>query len=753
MPALSDVPHLHSAASYAIFFLHTRLTEGITSSAAARVGDLAAARAADDAAAAAATLQHIQSLLNDEFLATWLVQPVVDIALWGTVHDPRNAPPPPVNTGGWANTAGWGDGETWGHGGTWETGEGWGNGETWGHGGAWETGEGWGDWPPPMDTAEWVWVDGLGRVTFRNAPQLFFGCETLDSAADGERYLSVTPVAIFHLPLSSYPSSDGPQMKYQDVSNSNRDGRTIRATMGDEMWCKSRKLGAWLTMPVRTITGLSSAWVRPCRGLRKFLRAVGEARVDTRSISWLCNDFWRGVSIPPTLLVPSPSPVGMGGQRAWLRACHHLLLEEMHGCYGREMLRDPSFPWALYLAIDAGPFQLAGGSAIDTGPWQAGRRPDLQTGERFVTLDWLFPPPHQTRHRAQRKIRARLRQLHAYAADFRWSSLAVDYPDRVDKSHVSYNWDGLDFPYLCLNLTWQASSDRNALRSEELPLSDGSLFAAPLSVSAPLSDGHSPLLLCNMMNWNEGRQGGARAPAALTMHVHHPHIGEVISVSANGRTATTHAHVVHSQPAVPEYIQEDSFTNAAVASWEFSYNLGDTALVGEIQPADKDGIRLTAKKRVYENSVHVVGSGNSYGLILPFYRQDYPMLTWATHQDEYLDEVLRLEGAATAPFILRAAAAGVRIRRFDASTKRATARGSTRRAADTLDSGMEWNFLEQRALKDLGLVVQLGHPAGYSCDNPWKAHQDFVVIDVTGCAQRQTSTTASATARLSGGSN
>ncbi|KAJ7701645.1 hypothetical protein B0H14DRAFT_2416965, partial [Mycena olivaceomarginata] len=46
----------------------------------------------------------------------------------------------------------------------------------------------------------------------------------------------------------------------------------------------------------------------------------------------------------------------------------------------------------------------------------------------------------------------------------------------------------------------------------------------------------------------------------------------------------------------------------------------------------------------------------------------------------------------------------------------------------------EWNgtFFERRALKNLGLVVQLGHPAGYSCDNPWKAHQDFVVIDVTG---------------------
>jgi hypothetical protein len=24
---------------------------------------------------------------------------------------------------------------------------------------------------------------------------------------------------------------------------------------------------------------------------------------------------------------------------------------------------------------------------------------------------------------------------------------AADYPDRVDKSHVSYSWEGLSFPY------------------------------------------------------------------------------------------------------------------------------------------------------------------------------------------------------------------------------------------------------------------------------------------------------------------
>ncbi|KAJ7302705.1 hypothetical protein DFH08DRAFT_826447 [Mycena albidolilacea] len=54
------------------------------------------------------------------------------------------------------------------------------------------------------------------------------------------------------------------------------------------------------------------------------------------------------------------------------------------------------------------------------------------------------------------------------------------------------------------------------------------------------------------MNRNKGCQGGTRAPAAPVMYVHQPHIGEVISVSANGRSASTHAHVVRSQLAVLE---------------------------------------------------------------------------------------------------------------------------------------------------------------------------------------------------------
>ncbi|KAJ6490862.1 hypothetical protein C8R45DRAFT_1053137 [Mycena sanguinolenta] len=46
----------------------------------------------------------------------------------------------------------------------------------------------------------------------------------------------------------------------------------------------------------------------------------------------------------------------------------------------------------------------------------------------------------------------------------------------------------------------------------------------------------------------------------------------------------------------------------------------------------------------------------------------------------------------------------------------------------------EWNgsFFRRCSLKDLGLVIQLGHPAGFSCPNPLSAHTNFVVIDITG---------------------
>ncbi|KAJ7855815.1 hypothetical protein B0H13DRAFT_2357656 [Mycena leptocephala] len=46
----------------------------------------------------------------------------------------------------------------------------------------------------------------------------------------------------------------------------------------------------------------------------------------------------------------------------------------------------------------------------------------------------------------------------------------------------------------------------------------------------------------------------------------------------------------------------------------------------------------------------------------------------------------------------------------------------------------EWNgeYFDQTSLYVLGLVVQLGHPPGFSCSTSTPGHKDFVVIDVSG---------------------
>jgi hypothetical protein len=112
-------------------------------------------------------------------------------------------------------------------------------------------------------------------------------------------------------------------------------------------------------------------------------------------------------------------------------------------------------------------------------------------------------------------------------------------------------------------------------------------------------------------NRTKGQRGGARVPAPR-MHIHQPHFAEVVSVSANRRSATTRAHPVDTQPGLPDYVQEDFTTNAAVENWEFSYDLGDTTLLGEVQTPANDGIELKSKKKVYENSVRLDGLRSSH---------------------------------------------------------------------------------------------------------------------------------------------
>ncbi|KAF7365867.1 CxC2 domain-containing protein [Mycena venus] len=175
-------------------------------------------------------------------------------------------------------------------------------------------------------------------------------------------------------------------------------------------------------------------------------------------------------------------------------------------------------------------------------------------------------------------------------------------------------------------------------------------------------------------------------------------------------------------PNVPSYFEEDFQTNAAVESVDFSYDLGDTALVGEVQELGSDGIILKSRRKVYQNS-------------------DFPMLTWAEHQDEYLDEFLRLEGRGYATIYSTCGGCGKADPTYRCAQQ--TCYGPSlycktcivsRHAVLPTHWIQEWNgsFFERRTLKSLGLVIQLGHPAGTGCNNPVKAIVTFTVIDLTG---------------------
>ncbi|KAJ6451151.1 hypothetical protein C8R45DRAFT_848553 [Mycena sanguinolenta] len=122
-------------------------------------------------------------------------------------------------------------------------------------------------------------------------------------------------------------------------------------------------------------------------------------------------------------------------------------------------------------------------------------------------------------------------------------------------------------------------------------------------------------------------------------------------------------------------------------------------------------------------------------------RQSHPMMTWTAFRDEYLDEMLRLEGRGGAVCNLRCASCEDFNPLFRCAHQ--ICHGPEMFCAACIVKKHsclpthwieEWNgkYFERRSLYDLGLVIQLGHPPGYSCQTSRPAHKNFVVIDVTG---------------------
>ncbi|KAJ7302220.1 hypothetical protein DFH08DRAFT_989800, partial [Mycena albidolilacea] len=121
--------------------------------------------------------------------------------------------------------------------------------------------------------------------------------------------------------------------------------------------------------------------------------------------------------------------------------------------------------------------------------------------------------------------------------------------------------------------------------------------------------------------------------------------------------------------------------------------------------------------------------------------QDFPMLTWAEHQDEYLNEMLRLEGRGYPVIHSRCGGCDAANPSFRCAQQ--TCYGPSLFCQNCIVEHhhvlpthwiQEWNgrFFARRSLQSLGLVIQLGHPTGYGCPNPLKANKGFVVIDTTG---------------------
>ncbi|KAJ7898799.1 hypothetical protein B0H13DRAFT_1884163 [Mycena leptocephala] len=216
---------------------------------------------------------------------------------------------------------------------------------------------------------------------------------------------------------------------------------------------------------------------------------------------------------------------------------------------------------------------------------------------------------------------------------------------------------------------------------------------------------------------------GAPVPGAYHVHPRAPH-AEVLSTSADGRRATAIPATIHTRPEVPSYFQDDAETNAALEAEDFSYIMGDTSLPVEEQEPEVVVAAAPKRKR----------NANSDS-------QDHPLQEWKKHRDEYLDEMLRLEGRGPPDAHGTCLSCGMGEPTFCCAQQLCHGEGMFCAACIVQQHAClpmhwieEWNgeYFDRTSLYVLGLVVQLGHPPGFSCATSTPGHKDFVMIDLSG---------------------
>ncbi|KAJ7842077.1 hypothetical protein B0H13DRAFT_2239393 [Mycena leptocephala] len=213
-----------------------------------------------------------------------------------------------------------------------------------------------------------------------------------------------------------------------------------------------------------------------------------------------------------------------------------------------------------------------------------------------------------------------------------------------------------------------------------------------------------------------GHRGRGGAPPV--MYNHQPDRAGVVRISADRRCAIENsAPVEHIFPATPAYFEEDTATNAALDAPDFGYTMGDDTLDQEEQGPELDGIFVRLKPKRYQNS------------------------TWVTHRDEYLDEMIRLEGRGSSDVYSTCGSCGTVNPAYRCEHQTCYGPGMlckecivNMHAVLPTHWIQEWNgdFFERVGLSKLGLVIQLGHTPGSACMAMQRRKYKFTLIDVTG---------------------
>ncbi|KAJ7794948.1 hypothetical protein B0H14DRAFT_3496550 [Mycena olivaceomarginata] len=155
---------------------------------------------------------------------------------------------------------------------------------------------------------------------------------------------------------------------------------------------------------------------------------------------------------------------------------------------------------------------------------------------------------------------------------------------------------------------------------------------------------------------------------------------------------------------------------------DFSYDLGDTSLLPEEEAVDSDGISVRVRVKWYQNS-------------------DLPFQTWVGHRDEYLDEMLRLEGRGDIDTYTTCGSCGAANPQYRCKLQSCYGPGMFCKSCIVKQHEVlpthwvqEWNasFFERVGLCNLGLVVQLGHTPGSSFPSMRRGKFKFMLIDVNG---------------------